>query len=777
MIDGCGTGGIGFIVGSRAKGFEEGDHTYYTNSTLNAGQTLTLQSGQDTTLKGAQAQGDKVIAKVGGDLHLESQQAIDDYTSKQSSESAGGSVNVMGTPGGSANISFSRDKMDSKYRSVEEQTGLFAGNQGFDISVGKHTQLDGAVISSKADTKNNQLDTGTLGFSDIHNYTEYKVEHQSGGVSTSGGVEGNMLANMGHALAMAGNHSDSAENTTQSAISQGTWTVRDTDNQQQDIAQLSQDTDNAHSTLNKIFDKEKEQNRKQKQQLVGEIGAQIIDLATTVDTIHGTNIAKEESTLNRLSDTAYDDIYQTLSETKDNVTERDVQNYLFQQRLQDYTNQSNFGTGGKYNRAIQAVTAFTQGIMGGNIVTAIANGSAPYLANEVKNQIQGNSVENDIQRTLAHGLVNAGLALAKGENAMAQATGAMTGETVGILSHSLYGKTPEELTETEKQNISAWATLASGIAGGLISDNSAGVANAAQTGKVVVENNWLSTNQLDNFAHQARNCVGDACQKIIRDMVDTNIRQQEEIKVVCSKSPEQCQKQYGYLVEQWNAFDIAIKHLATDKSLPNEFRDYLPAVYMLSMDATGITVEHKWAKRFEAMGLEPEEAGLIAMALPGMINGGSGKGNNKGGNSKQIINDKIKENVTISQKGNQSSNFKDHLSKENELVGKWNDTNQAHNSVNYPKLKGELNSQNLNYIVKQDPRLAAVINGDNGKVNYGIGTGLMSADGTRIYRYPAEKKRSTYASTGIQANFEMFKINPTTGDRDRVGNGHLDIIQ
>ncbi|WP_349816256.1 VENN motif pre-toxin domain-containing protein [Proteus faecis] len=37
---------------------------------------------------------------------------------------------------------------------------------------------------------------------------------------------------------------------------------------------------------------------------------------------------------------------------------------------------------------------------------------------------------------------------------------------------------PEELTELEKQNISAWATLASGIAGGLISDNSAGIANA-----------------------------------------------------------------------------------------------------------------------------------------------------------------------------------------------------------------------------------------------------------------------------------------------------------
>ncbi len=59
-------------------------------------------------------------------------------------------------------------------------------NQGFDISVGKHTQLDGAVISSTSEAKNNQLDTGTLGFSDIHNYAEYKVEHQSGACISHG---------------------------------------------------------------------------------------------------------------------------------------------------------------------------------------------------------------------------------------------------------------------------------------------------------------------------------------------------------------------------------------------------------------------------------------------------------------------------------------------------------------------------------------------------------------------------------------------------------------
>ncbi|MEY0507578.1 hypothetical protein AB7396_19695 [Proteus terrae] len=64
-----------------------------------------------------------------------------------------------------------------------------------------------------------------------------------------------------------------------------------------------------------------------------------------MDTIRGTNQAKADSKLDNLSDTAYDNLYQALSETNDNVTERDIQNHLFQQALQDYTNQSDFGTG------------------------------------------------------------------------------------------------------------------------------------------------------------------------------------------------------------------------------------------------------------------------------------------------------------------------------------------------------------------------------------------------------------------------------------------------
>lgn len=116
-------------------------------------------------------------------------------------------------------------------------------------------------------------------------------------------------------------------------------------------------------------------------------------------------------------------------------------------------------------------------------------------------------------------------------------------------------------------------------------------------------------------------------------MVDTNVRQQDEIKAVCSTSPEQCQEKYGYLVEQWDAFDTTIKNLAKDESLPDEFRNYMPAVYMLGMEAEGVTVEHGWTKRFEAMGFDAETAQMIAATLPALVNGGSGKGGKGNGNN------------------------------------------------------------------------------------------------------------------------------------------------
>ncbi|KPD02204.1 putative heme utilization/adhesion exoprotein [Moellerella wisconsensis ATCC 35017] len=80
----------------------------------------------------------------------------------------------------------------------------------------------------------------------------------------------------------------------------------------------------------------------------------------------------------------------------------------------------------------------------------------------------------------------------KGENAGAQSLGAMTAEAVGLLSKELYGKDPSKLTEDEKATVSAFASLAAGIAGGLVGGDTSSAANAAEAGKATVENNALS---------------------------------------------------------------------------------------------------------------------------------------------------------------------------------------------------------------------------------------------------------------------------------------------
>ena len=87
--------------------------------------------------------------------------------------------------------------MHSTYESVQEQTGIFAGKGGFDVTAGEHIQLKGAVISSAADGRLNRLETGTLGFGDIVNHADYRAEHQSAGISIGGQVTGNVAAAIG----------------------------------------------------------------------------------------------------------------------------------------------------------------------------------------------------------------------------------------------------------------------------------------------------------------------------------------------------------------------------------------------------------------------------------------------------------------------------------------------------------------------------------------------------------------------------------------------------
>ncbi|EPT7551243.1 VENN motif pre-toxin domain-containing protein, partial [Escherichia coli] len=441
---------------------------------VDAGNRLTIISGRDTTLTGAQAGGETVKVDAGRHLTLTSEQDSDHYDSKQQNASAGGSF-TFGSMSGSASVSLSRDKMHSNHDSVQEQTGIFAGRGGFDVTTGQHTQLNGAVIASTATADKNRLDTGTLGFSDIENRADYKVEHQSVGISTGGSIGGQFAGNMANNLLVGANHEGHADSTTQSAVSAGNITIRDTKSQKQDVADLNRDAAHANQTLSPIFDREKEQQRLQMAQLTGEIGNQVADIARTEGQIAGEKAKRDPAALNQAR--------AELEAAGKPFTEQDVAQRAYNNGMAA----SGFGTGGKYQQAIQAATAAVQGLAGGNLSAALAGGAAPYIAEIIKQ-----TTPDGAGRVAAHAVVNAALSLAQGKNALAGAAGAATGEVVGMIATQMYGQPVSELSETEKQTVSTLATVAAGLAGGLVGDSGASAVAGAQSGKTTVENNALS---------------------------------------------------------------------------------------------------------------------------------------------------------------------------------------------------------------------------------------------------------------------------------------------
>ncbi|HAW0482638.1 TPA: contact-dependent inhibition toxin CdiA [Escherichia coli] len=505
---GAGGNGAGisvFASVNAAKGSEKGNGTEWTETTTDSGKTVTINSGRDTVLNGAQVNGNRIIADVGHDLLISSQQDTSKYDSKQTSVAAGGSF-TFGSMTGSGYIAASRDKMKSRFDSVAEQTGMFAGDGGFDITVGRHTQLEGAVIASTATPDKNHLDTGTLGFSDLHNEADYKVSHSGISLSGGGSFGDKFQGNMPGGMMSAGGHSGHAEGTTQAAVAEGTITIRDRDNQKQNLENLSRDPAHANDSISPIFDKEKEQRRLQTVGLISDIGSQVADIARTQGELNVLKAAKEA-------------IGEVLPA---NATEKQRQEYLAKLRdTQAYRNEmAKYGTGSEIQRGIQAATAALQGLAGDNLAGALAGASAPELAHLLK------STEKDpAVNAIAHAILGGAVAAMQGNNIAAGAAGAATGELAArAIAGMLYpGVKQSDLSEEQKQTISTLATVSAGLAGGLTGNSTASAAVGAQSGKNAVENNllggseWLQTEKAREHGADVLSCSdnpsGEACKR------------------------------------------------------------------------------------------------------------------------------------------------------------------------------------------------------------------------------------------------------------------------
>ena len=158
------------LGGNYGKGYGNGDETTYVASHVGDSQSKTVvKAGGDVTLAGSQVKG-KGVELDAENLKIESLQDKSSYRGKQMNASASVTVGYGFAAGGS----FNKSKVNTDYASVNEQAGIFAGNDGYDINVkNKVSSIGGAIISS-APKEKNQMTAQDFEYSNIQNYSNAK---------------------------------------------------------------------------------------------------------------------------------------------------------------------------------------------------------------------------------------------------------------------------------------------------------------------------------------------------------------------------------------------------------------------------------------------------------------------------------------------------------------------------------------------------------------------------------------------------------------------------
>jgi len=264
-----GTDGFGiYAEASIGSGKARGNGITHAETTINADSVLTLISGNDTTIQGAQLKGNQVIANIGKNLTIRSEQDTDDFSSK--TMQAGAKVMFGLTQSGfvSASGYYSQGKIDSHYQSVSEVSGVKAGDGGFQLDVGGTTHLIGGQIASSADASKNILSTGDLIYEDLHNESKYKASQVtvSGGSTMASNISGAVGAAVG---AMTPQH-DNVSSDTHSGIAGGTIIVRNDPGK--DLSDLDRNPTLENEALKNAFDQEKVAEQQELTSLAGYTG-------------------------------------------------------------------------------------------------------------------------------------------------------------------------------------------------------------------------------------------------------------------------------------------------------------------------------------------------------------------------------------------------------------------------------------------------------------------------------------------------------------------------
>ncbi|GCO83339.1 hemagglutinin-related protein [Escherichia coli] len=417
-------------------------------------------------------------------------------------------------------------------------------------------------------------------------------------MSASQMVASNAIAGAANALTGMSGSSGHAEGTTSSAISGRNLIIRDKESQKQNIAGLSRDPENANGSIAPIFDREKEQKRLQEAQVISQISGQMSNIVMTYGETEAMKAARKEHP--GMSD----------AQLRETPEYREVM--------------KGYGTGSTPQMVVQAITGVLGGLNAGNPGQVLAGGLNPAVAQLIK-QSTGDNREANL---MAHAVWGALAAQLGGNNAASGAAGAFSGELAArYIIDNYYGGRTDSLSEQERQQISMLATIASGIAGGLAGNSTASAGMGAMAGKNAVENNYLSADQIDNFAARAKGCEarGD-CGQIVKEMEDLSLKQRNELIATCASSPTACKEKYGDIPA-----NSLLVHEAIDRALgediPWAMKNDLSVLLMQQMDESGIVSSTDFAQRLEKQyGLDSQRAEILAGAAMAAVTGGLGKG-------------------------------------------------------------------------------------------------------------------------------------------------------
>ncbi|PTT75082.1 hemagglutinin, partial [Pelomonas sp. HMWF004] len=409
-----------------------------------------LQSGGDTTLKGAVLKADQVTGNIGGNLNIESLQDKSTYAAKQ--ESAGFSASVCVPPfcagASTASVSASQAKVNGDFLSVTEQSGIKAGDGGFQLDVKGGTTLTGAAITSSqaaVDANKNRLSTATLQTSDLANHDEHKasaIAVSASASSDSHNQDGTpMLDKQGKPIKGGtsvapgiGQASGSQSSVTASAISGGVVTITDDAKQQAltgkdgatTVADLKRDVvteKDSSGALTKTWDGAKLMTDVQAQSQITQ--SALPRLANEI----GTSMGAKADELRRQADQA-----QRAGDT-------DKANELVAEAKR-------YDEGGAYRIAAHAAL----GALGGGTAGALGGGTAAAAAptlNEVQGQLQDKLVAAGMSEDGAKALAKAGT------GAGAALIGGVTGGTAGAVVAGNADLNNRQLHLSEAQKLAA----------------------------------------------------------------------------------------------------------------------------------------------------------------------------------------------------------------------------------------------------------------------------------------------------------------------------------